>query len=315
MRFIARFAMRGPLFAAAAAALAQLASLSIGLLIIVSGAIVGLVALRHGSREGLRVIVLATSLTVAARIAFGGAALPMLILCLIVWLPSWLMAINLGRTRQQALPLMMIAVLVTAYAAAIRMVVGDVTAFWFMRLQPLFEILMAESAAQLSDAQIELIAAQLHGWSLIAMFCILAAIFLLARWWQAVLFNPGGFGTEFCELRLPRVAMLGAGLAAVALVVLSLSGLNAVLAGDAFVIVVVLFAFQGLAVVHYRARAVALAGGWLTGLYVLLMVTPQIVGPILATTGVADGLADFRRLKVPPETENGGGAGDDNGDG
>ncbi|MEQ8659869.1 MAG: hypothetical protein RLW62_03550, partial [Gammaproteobacteria bacterium] len=72
------------------------------------------------------------------------------------------------------------------------------------------------------------------------------------------------------------------------------------LAGDAFIVVVVLFAFQGLAVLHARARTISLASGWLTGLYVLLMLTPQVVGPILATTGVADSVADFRRLESPP---------------
>ncbi len=310
MRFIARFAMRGPLFAGGLAALAQLASLSVGLMIIVSGAIVALVTLRHGSREGLRVMALATALVVALRIGLGGEALPMVILCLVTWMPSWLLAINLGRNRQQALPLMMIAVLVSTYAVAIRIAVGDVTAFWFMRLQPLFEVLTADSATRLSDAQIGLVAAQLHGWSLIAMFCVLAAIFLLARWWQSVLFNPGGFGSEFRELRLPKVAVLAAGAIALALVVQTLTGAGLVVIGDVFVVVVVLFAFQGLAVIHFRARAVSLASGWLTGLYVLLMLTPQIVGPILATTGVADGLADFRRLRAarqrPADGDNDG---------
>src|SRR5690606_12934912 len=117
--------MRGPFYAAAAAAATMLAALSIGLFVILSGAIVGLVTLRHGSRKGIEVLILASAATVAVRAVTGGDALAMLVLCLIVWLPAWLMAINLGRTRRQALPLMMIGILVGAYAAAMRIAVGD----------------------------------------------------------------------------------------------------------------------------------------------------------------------------------------------
>ncbi len=300
MRFIARFAMRGPFHAAAVAAAALLCSLSVGLLIVISGATVTLATLRQGSREGLRVMVLATALAVSVRLVMDGQTLPMLILCLVVWLPAWLLAINLARTRRQALPLLMIAVLVAAYAVAIRLAVGDVGAFWSARLEPLFALLAEDGGARFSAEQIAFVADQVHVWSLIAMFNLLAAIVLLGRWWQAELFNPGGFGSEFRELSLPRITVLVAGLTAVTLIGQSAAGMEHRVAGDVFVIVVVLFAFQGLAVIHFRARAIGLAGGWLTALYILLLLTPQIVGPVLATTGVADGLADFRRLKTAP---------------
>lgn len=296
MRFLARFAMRGPFHAAAVAAATILGALTIGLLIILSGAVVTLVTLRHGSRKGLEVIVLATAMAVAVRLLTSGEAMSMLVLCLIVWLPAWLMAINLARTRRQAMPLMMIAVLVGAYALAIRFAVGDVAAFWERRLQSLFDALAADGGPSLNPEQVAFVAAQIHVWTLVAMFSMLAAIVLLGRWWQAVLYNPGGFGSEFRELALPRLGLPIAFATAIAFMIERLAGMNLVVAGDAFVILVVLFAFQGLAVIHFRARAVSLATGWLAGLYVMLMLTPQIVGPILATTGIADGFADFRRL-------------------
>jgi len=296
VRFLARFAMRGPYHAAAAAAVTMLGALTIGLLVILSGAVVTLVTLRHGSRRGLEVIALATAFAVAVRLVTSGDALAMLVLCLVVWLPAWLMAINLGRTQRQAMPLVMIAALVGAYALAIRLAVGDVAVFWEQRLQSLFEALAAEGGPSLNPEQVAFVAAQIHVWTLVAMFSMLAATVLLGRWWQAVLYNPGGFGSEFRELELPRWGLPIALATGVAYVAERLAGMNLVVAGDAFVIVVVLFAFQGLAVIHFRARAVSLANGWLAGLYVMLMLTPQIVGPILATTGIADGFADFRRL-------------------
>lgn len=314
MRFIARFAMRGPYHAAVSAALAQLASLQIGLLIVISGAIVALSTLSHGSREGLRVLVLATAVVVALRVVLGGEALPLLVLSLVVWLPAWLMAINLRRKQQQGLPLLMVAVLVGAYAIAMRLAVGDVSAFWGERLELLFDNVAAQSGARFSAEQIDFIAAQMHVWSLVGMFCMLAGMLLLARWWQAVLTNPGGFGSEFRELRLPWVALLAAALTAVLMLGQALTGAAFGISGDAFVIVVVSFAFQGLAVIHARVRALRLAAGWLVGLYVMLVVTPHVVGPVLATTGVADALGDFRGLRRAAAAADAPPAADDNAD-
>jgi len=296
VRFVARFAMRGPFHAAAAAALCLLGALSFGLLVIPAGAVVALVTLRRGARRGLQVLLLGTALAAVGRMALGGDALAMLVLGLVVWLPAWLMAANLARTERQALPLLMIAVLVAAYAVAIRLAVGDVAAFWSARLAGLLAAVAAEGGPTLAPAQIDLVAAQIHAWTLVAMFALLAAIVLLARWWQAVLYNPGGFGAEFRTLVLPRTLLPATLGAVVALVAMRLAGGQGAVVGDVCVILMVLFAFQGLAVIHFRARAVALARGWLAGLYVMLMLTPQIVGPILATTGLADGFADFRRL-------------------
>ncbi|MGE0483407.1 MAG: DUF2232 domain-containing protein [Gammaproteobacteria bacterium] len=296
MRFLARFAMRGPFQAAAVAAATLLGALSIGILIVLSGATVGLTALRQGSREGLKIMALAASFIVAVRFGLGLPAQPVLVLGLVVWLPAWLMALNLARTQRQALPLMMIAALVAAYAIAMRLGVGDVDAFWAARLRALFDALSAEGGPRLGTEQVAIIAHQVHHWTLVAMFALFAATILLARWWQGVLYNPGGFGAEFRELRLPRLllplaALSGGGMLA------DHGGIGGfAIAGDAFVIVVVLFAFQGLAVIHHRARVVTLARGWLVGLYVLLALTPQIVGPVLATAGVADSVSDFRRL-------------------
>lgn len=296
MRFLARFAMRGPFHAAAAAAMCMLGALAFGLLVVPAGAVVALATLRHGSRSGLQTFALATVMCLAGRALLGGDALAMVVLCLVTWLPAWLMAVRLGRSERQALPLMMVAVLVGAYAIAIRLAVGDVGAFWSVRLEDLLTALAAEGGPRLGSEQLRQVAAQMHVWTLVALFALLAGTILLARWWQADLYNPGGFGAEFRALVLPR-ALLPATLAAGAgLVAARLAGGEALIVGDVGVILMVLFAFQGLAVIHHRARAVALARGWLAGLYVMLLLTPQIVGPILATTGLADGFADFRRL-------------------
>ena len=71
--------------------------------------------------------------------------------------------------------------------------------------------------------------------------------------------------------------------------------------GDLLVILLVLFSVQGLPVVHYRNETQGLSVAWLVGLYVFLFLVPQVVGLILAITGLADVLSDFRSLRKPPK--------------
>lgn len=289
--------MRGPVFAAVTAAALILASLPLGFFAILSGAVIALVTLRHGAGVGLRVIALATLFAFVVCFAVAEQLLPLLIPHCLVWLPAWIMALVLGYHHQQAYPLLIAAVFVAVYAGMMRLTVGDITEFWLMRLEPVFQILVADSGVEFTREQMAFIARHVHTWTVVAMNTVLVSILLLGRWWQSVLFNPGGFGSEFRELRLPRFATLLAALTAAAFVAVQLSDLDLEIVSDAFVILVALFAFQGLAVIHFRARVVSLAGGWLGGMYVLLMLMPQIVGPLIATAGVADSVADFRGLR------------------
>lgn len=297
MRGLARLAMRGPMFASACAAAMALASMVIGILLVPAGAIVALTTLRFGAREGLKIAIIATSLVVVVRLGLGQGIAHSLIFAALTWLPAWLLGNVLRVRRAQDWPLMLAASLVLMYAAGLRLAVGDVTLFWRDMLKVFFDLLGKDAGARLSSEQMAFLAGQMHSWILIAMFLLLSGVILLARWWQAELYNPGGFGSEFRELRLPRSATLVAGALALAYATGHEGVLLIALAGDACVLLVVLFALQGLAVIHFLARVRGLAGAWLTTLYVTLMLVPQVAGPILATTGLADNIVDFRRLR------------------
>ena len=190
MRFLARFAMRGPFFAAATAAALLLGSLSVGILLILSGGIIALTTLRRGAREGLRVIAIAMTLAFAVRYALVQQGMPILILCLVAWLPSWMMAVVLGERRQQALPLLIAAVLVAVYAFAMRLVIGDLEEFWMLRLEIVLEVLVRDTGRRFAPEQIAFIARHLHTWTLVAINAMLVGMVMLGRWWQSVLFNP-----------------------------------------------------------------------------------------------------------------------------
>lgn len=297
MRGLARLAMRGPMFAAGSAAVLALAAMIFGILLVPSGAVIALTTLRFGARAGLKTAAIAASLVVMVRLALGEGLGSSVTLVTMAWLPAWLLACTLAWRRAQDWPLLLAAALVLVYAAGLRLAVGDVTVFWRDKLKTLFELMAKDAGARFTAEQMEFIIGQTHSWTMIAMFCMLTAVILLARWWQAELYNPGGFGAEFRELSLSRSVTIVAGALALAYALGGKGVLILDLAGDACVLLVVLFALQGLAVVHFLTRARGLAGAWLTTLYVVLALVPQVAGPILATTGLADNIVDFRRLR------------------
>jgi hypothetical protein len=298
MRGLARLAMRGPLAAGGCAASCILGAQVIWLLLVPASALVALTVLRHGALAGVKVAAIATSLAVVVRQVVLGDWLGMATLAASVWLPAIVLGLLLRRSARQSWPLLGAAVLALAYAVVMRAAVDDVTAFWADTLSPLFDLLARDGVMQLDDAQRLAFATQVHLWSVVGLQCLHSTAVLLARWWQACLFNPGGFGQEFCALDLPRGMSLIAGGVAGAFVVGQLNGAHAGIVGDACVILMVLFGFQGLAVIHFRARAVALGGGWLAVLYVTLALLPHVAGMLLAATGLFDNVADVRRLRA-----------------
>ncbi|GLZ85323.1 hypothetical protein Pres01_13740 [Metapseudomonas resinovorans] len=126
----------------------------------------------------------------------------------------------------------------------------------------------------------------------------------LGRYWQAALYNPGGFGSEFRALKLPPALAFGL-LAAMLLgpnLGLELAMLTPICS--------VPLAFAGLALVHGLAKQGGLAGFWLVGLYVSLLLFMQLIYPLLVVLAIVDSLIDFRGRKARKN-----GAGPANGEG
>lgn len=114
------------------------------------------------------------------------------------------------------------------------------------------------------------------------------ASLLLARWWQAQLFNPGGFKEEFQGLRLPPVASTA--IVVVAWAAASQGGSGT---GMALVAVVPMFA-AGISLVHSIANRFSASGGFLFGFYALLFILgPSLLLPLLILT-VFDSFIDIR---------------------
>lgn len=124
---------------------------------------------------------------------------------------------------------------------------------------------------------------------------------LLGRYWQAALYNPGGFGEEFRALRLPlwmTVPLVAGMLLGPSLGLPMLAPLCSVP-----------LVFAGIALVHGLVAAQRLGRFWLVGLYVTLVLFMQLVYPLLMVLAIVDSLFDFRG-RVPRK-----GSGPANGEG
>jgi len=114
---------------------------------------------------------------------------------------------------------------------------------------------------------------------------------VLGRWWQAMLYNPGGFKSEFHQLRL------GAGSAAI--LVAGVVACN--VASQEFSSWVGLLGIPlllgGLALVHYTVAFYQLGGHWLVIFYVVLF-TVSPLSLVLIGLGFLDSIMNIRSRLV-----------------
>lgn len=137
----------------------------------------------------------------------------------------------------------------------------------------------------------------------VQLFSVLALV--LARYWQAALYNPGGFGREFRALRLPKQTM--AVLVAVMVVAPFIGSQFIILASASASSLVLVLA--GIALMHGLVAQGRLAGFWLVGMYVTLPLIMQLIYPLLMVLAIVDSLIDFRGRKSPPGKDSANGEG------
>lgn len=261
-----------------------------------SGAAVALVTLVQGPREGLY-NALGAGLLVGGLglLVFGTPALA-LAFVLVVWLPAWLSAYTLRATVSLTGGVLVVAGLAVLVVIAVYLFVGSPAGFWEHYFSEVALPAMQQAGVQVQDgdalqADLARISRIMTGMS--AAFALLgtALALFIARWWQALLYNPSGFREEFQRLRLGSIAAWGA--VAVAVLGLVSSGSVAEFAGNLFPLAVVLFLFQGLAVAHGAVAATGAHSGWIIGLYAVLLLMPQTL-LLLSAAGFIDNWIDFR---------------------
>ncbi len=297
MQALARFIMKGPPQAILVAVGFGLFSLFplFGFLGVVSAAAVALVTLRHGARPGFTVIAAATLIVALFMMLMGGDTVLAWILSLLMWVPVWLLALVLRTTISWARTLSTAIVLAFVALSAIYMVLGDPALFWQRALGALVELASEQGASmELMQFQEQLpaIAGWLTGFLVAVVLLGLVSSLLLARWWQSLLYNPGGFQQEFHALRMGRETSI----AVFVVLLVSLVGPGGIgaMATDLLMSVMVVYGVSGLGFVHHLVAATGKSSGWLVALYAISFVALPHVLAMLAAVGFTDSWTDLR---------------------
>lgn len=301
MRGLATLIMRGPPMAALVAAVSSVLALLIPPLALIGGAAIALTTLRNGPRHGLLVLVLATAGgSLMALLAIGTPSLAPA-MALLLWLPVLVLAGVLRASISLALAFQVAALLGVLAVLGFYLVLGDPAAWWRgITVDMLNQLERADvfpspevrsQFGEVFDAWAPLAPGQLV---LSLLLGVLLAL-LLARWWQALLYNPGGFREEFHELRLGRpLAALTAALFGLSLLLAQPLLINLCLA------LVAVYLFQGIAIMHGVAGRAGLAKAWLVTFYLALLLLPAL-WQLLLVLALVDAWIDFRaRVKPAP---------------
>ena len=275
MQWLASYVMRGRRQALLVAVL----SAGVPMFFWVSAAVLGLVTLRKGIREGLLLLMWAS--LPAAAMVWLGEIVPLctlvgvtLLAALLRATESWQLAL-LGATGLGLLLSIGLVVLGGSYIASI---------------QAIFAEFFAELQRQAASQGVEFVSPDevaISGMFGLVLAVALIMSLLIARWWQALLYNPGGLRTEFHALRLQPLP---------AILLLLLTGLFAfVFERMQFWIWIPMLPvfFAGLGLMHGLIARRGLGNQWLVLMYVGLAIMPAVKEGLMVLA-VADSWIDFR---------------------
>ncbi|MGZ4989567.1 MAG: hypothetical protein ACXWFX_05025 [Methylobacter sp.] len=256
---------------------------------IVSSASVALVTLRRGAIEGLIVLTCSTAVAGALGFFLLGNYQFVLLYGMVLWVPVWLISIILREGRYLSLAIE-IAVLL-----GIMGVIGfylynadEVATIWKNILSQ-----MVPPNAPVEDIQHTLTVLSHYMTGIIAAASVFGLLFglFLGRWWQALLYNPGGFRQEF--LSLNTHSRLAIGSIVVVVVALLSSGVISEISWNITILLFVLYTFIGTAVLHTVFASMKMGRFIVPMFYVTLFLIPHAMLPV-ALVGLSDTWMNLR---------------------
>ncbi|MGM0953797.1 MAG: hypothetical protein ACQEW7_12560 [Pseudomonadota bacterium] len=288
MRALAQYVMRGPLQAGGVAAVTT----AVPLLFWIGAAVIGLVILRLGVRQGLNIGLW------ALLPALGWAVYGQDPTALVVLLQTMLMTSILRSSQAWERALLSGAFLAILTGLMLPLMYPVLMDDLVQAGIEFYEQYNAEVARELGS-ELELIIRDTMSASMAGTyFATAVGMTMLARAWQAGLYNPGGFRKEFHSLRLsPVIAVL----CAVTMVIGPVLGLNSLLlawaAGTPLFI-------AGLALVHGVVGRKQWSGQWLVIFYIAMVVLGPSLMMLLLVMAFVDSWLDIRgRLKLSGSAE------------
>lgn len=283
MKGLASFVMRGR-FQALLVSVAGAGSL---LFCWISAAVIALVTLRKGAGQGAWLLAWALLPSGVLLYAYGDSG-PLTLL-----VGTTVLAVVLRQTVSLSLAVLACVPVGVVMGLGLVAFGGE----YLDQIVALFGQFLANMEEQLSQGGQEVVLARPGSLQIAGMLGAGTAIssvlcLLLARYWQAALYNPGGFGVEFRTLYYPPMVTIALAMGAILLASM----------GPDYrtwaVICVLPLAVAGFALVHARAVWRGTGNGWLIGFYLAwLFIDP--VKLFLVVVAIADSWFNFRQRWTP----------------
>ncbi|WP_150048840.1 MULTISPECIES: hypothetical protein [Methylomonas] len=298
MRFLATYIMKGRLQAMTVAAVTALLSMPFPAVSIVtsivSSASVALVTLRRGGKEGWYVLLCAclaaAVLSTILQIGYQFA----LIYGIVLWTPVWLISIVLREGRHMGVAIELAVLLGVVAVIGFYLIQQHPAQLWSSVLAAMAQpMLQARPEVSIEDIKksVQVFAHFMTG--AIAAGSVFGLLFglFLARWWQALLYNPGGFRSEFLGIKGHAKLALATALT-IAIAVLA-NGRLAEMCWNVLLVMLVLYTCIGTAVLHACFAKMKGNRFMVPFLYLTLTMIPHVM-IIVALCGLTDNWLNLR---------------------
>lgn len=273
----------------------------------VSVLIAALVTLRKGVQEGALVLVAATLPVLISYAGFpvDSAAASYTVspanavsFVVIINVLTWLYAVVLRRYPSWSLVIQLAGFVAVVTVVAVHIAYPDVRAWWQDWLTNYFGHVEQE-AGQLSAEDVKANKAMIgnvvasiapYATGIIAAIVSFYALLqlLLARWWQAAMFNPGGLRKELLVIRMSYAA------GAVFVLGLVLSYWSSALIVDVMPVLYLVFGLAGFSLLHSIANNNKASWFLFALVYIVITVIPTAV-ILIAMAALLDTWLDFRK--------------------
>lgn len=252
---------------------------------LISSATIALVSLCKGAKEGMLLFLWISLILVLIQQASTDN--PLLAAVTIASLGIMVIAAKVHRhLASWQWTLVATIVISVACAFSFGLLMGsEVTAF----LTTVEEMFAAINSKQ-QDAQISLDLTESMLLGIVATLLAVGSVMslILARWWQAGIYNPGGFQKEFHSYTVEaRVALI--------LVIIFLAGQFLPQSSQIWSDLAALpLLIAGIALVHFVVKLLGQGAQWLVLLYIGMIMIGKPVTIILLALGITDSLIDLR---------------------
>ncbi len=260
---------------------------------LLSSAAIALVTLRRGAHDGAFVMLSACAISALMSIFLLGNYVFALAYGVVLWFPVWIVAIILRESRRLSLVLQVVAIFGAIVVASVYLFMQDPSGLWNQMLTAVIE----SQASQLENSEIELrqlistMSRFMTGMLVTGYISGLLLGLIIGRWWQSVLYNPGGFRQEYLTLRAhPAFAIVSV---MVLLLAIFGSGILSEVAWNVAIPMFLFYVFIGTAIAHSLIAAMKAKTYLLPVFYVLLFLIPHVLLPV-ALMGLSDTWLNLR---------------------